>query len=719
MCGAATKLMQCPKCHRPVDAGADATIVCCASASWQWRCTQCHKVNEGFAFPYGRCPQCGGELLRPPARRFDDAAALQAIRMAFEIELGGRAFYQRAAAQTDDALLRDLFSHFAQMEGEHMETLARRYHVDPPAPTPNFRVELAAIFGAVANRPRDPANLFRIAIGMEQRAAAFFAERCAKARPGSSEHTLYRELADEELEHAQLLNAEFERWQIGKLQLRGEALRPEAPASPPLVRMTNAAAVLLAHHDPQRAALVCGEQSMSYAVLHASVAHAASVLRVRGVEGGQRVAIKLPDGLDWVVAFLGAIWAGGVAVAVNPRIPREQWQYILDEAGFSVIVAESLDDTAPPWRERIVLLDDWRRAVKQAPPLAPEPMHPDAPALWCHSSGTSGQPKAVIHAQHFARCIEQVSREALGIVAGDSLFATSKLFFSYPQTNSLFAGLKLGATVVLDPQWPTAQSVVATVESQRPTVLFSVPTLYRSLLREGLAPRIANAGVRQCVSAGEALAPQLRDAWREQTGLTIIDGYGASETLILVMLDHGFPQGFTPSPGVEIAPLAPGSADAPTRLRIRAPTLALGYLDRPKAQAETFHDGGFCPADLFAPTEAGGWRFAGREDSLVKIGGRWVNLIELEQQLASKSEAVVEAAAVCIPDADGVDAVAVFYVAVDAIAATAAGIALREFALTLPHHQRPRWLHVIDALPRGPTGKLLRRKLQELHATLD
>lgn len=272
---------------------------------------------------------------------------------------------------------------------------------------------------------------------------------------------------------------------------------------------------------------------------------------------------------------------------------------------------------------------------------------------------------------------------------------------------------------MLDPQWPTAQSVVATVESQRPTVLFSVPTLYRSLLREGLAPRIANAGVRQCVSAGEALAPQLRDAWREQTGLTIIDGYGASETLILVMLDHGFPQGFTPSPGVEIAPLAPGSADAPTRLRIRAPTLALGYLDRPKAQAETFHDGGFCPADLFAPTEAGGWRFAGREDSLVKIGGRWVNLIELEQQLASKSEAVVEAAAVCIPDADGVDAVAVFYVAVDAIAATAAGIALREFALTLPHHQRPRWLHVIDALPRGPTGKLLRRKLQELHATLD
>ncbi len=721
MCGAATKnkLLQCPKCYRPIDADADGVIVCCAGASWQWRCSQCHKVSEGFAFPYGRCPHCSGELARPPARRFDDATALQAIRMAFEIELGGRAFYQRAAAQTDDAMLRDLFSHFAQMEGEHMETLARRYHVDPPAQSPEFKVQLAAIFGEVANRPRDPANLFRIAIGMEKRAAAFFAERSTKARPGSSEYALYRELADEELEHVQLLTAEFERWQVGKLQLRGDALRPDPQATPHLVRMTNASAALLAHHDDQRIALICGEQSMSYGALQGGVARAASCLRLRGVQGGERVAIKLPDGFDWVNAFLGTIWAGGVAVAVNPRIPSDEWHYILDEAGFSVIVAESLDDTPPPWRERVVLLEEWQRAVKRAPPLAPEPMHPDAPAFWCHSSGTSGRPKAVVHAQRIARSIEQVSRDALGIGAEDRLFATSKLFFSYPQTNSLFAGLKLGAAVVLDPQWPTPHSVAATVQAQRPTVLFSVPTLYRGLLREGLAPRIVSASVRQCVSAGEALAPALREAWREQTGLELIDGYGASETLVLVMLDRGNDQGFKPSPGVQIEPLAQGGGDAPTRLRIRASTLALGYLDRPKAQAETFRDGAFCPADLFVQNQAGGWRFAGREDSLVKIGGRWVNLVELEQQLASKSAAVVEAAAVCVPDADGVDAVAVFYVAADATEATAAGIALRDFALTLPQHQRPRWLHVIEALPRGPTGKLLRRKLQELHATLD
>ncbi len=370
-------------------------------------------------------------------------------------------------------------------------------------------------------------------------------------------------------------------------------------------------------------------------------------------------------------------------------------------------------------------------------------MDEDAPAFWCHSSGTSGKPKAVVHAHRFARQIEQVSREGLGIVAGDRLFASSKLFFSYPQTNSLFAGLKLGATVILDPQWPTAASVAATVAAQRPSVLLSVPSLYRNLLHEGHAPGIATAGVRLCVSAGEALPASLRDAWRQQTRLGIVNGYGASETLVLVMIDRGDGAGFVPSPGVDIRPLSEMTPGMPTRLLIRAPTLALGYLDRPQAQAENFRDGAFCPADLFVrddPVNAGppqvdltpsggggraaaasgphdrGWRFAGREDSLVKIHGRWVNLVELEERLSLRAPGIAEAAAVCVPDDDGVDAVAFFFVAGDSAAVEAA---LRAESETLPAHQRPRWLYAVDALPRTPTGKLLRRKLQELHLTLD
>jgi acyl-coenzyme A synthetase/AMP-(fatty) acid ligase/rubrerythrin len=707
--------MLCPKCRRPLDAE-EGVYLCCAGASLQWRCTHCAQVSTGFAFPYGRCPHCGGALEALDGQQGHDDPALEIVRIAFEIELGGRAFYQHAAAEAVDPALRELFGRFALMEGAHMETLSRRYHVDAPAPSPAFRVESAAIFAGVKSHPQDPGNLFRVAIAFEQRAAQFFAERALRVADGSAERRLYGELAAEEREHAATLAAEHERWRAGRAALAGVDPTGAAarPAAAPAATM-NAAGELLGGYDDERPALRCGDQALTRGELRDLAARTAAVWRARGLGPGDRVAIRLADGCDWVAAFLGTMWAGAVAVAVNPRIPAPEWQYILDEAGFSLILAEPDADTPSPWSGRVLRVHDWRNAIARAAPVEARPMDPEAPAFWCHSSGTSGKPKAVVHPHRFARRIEQVSSEGLGIRADDRLFASSKLFFSYPQTNSLYAGLKLGAEVILDPRWPTAASVAATVAAQRPTVLFSVPSLYRNMLHEGVAPGIARAGVRLCVSAGEALPGSLRDEWRRQSGLSIVDGYGASETLVLVMLSRNDEQGFAPSPGVEIGPLNDAAVGAPTRLMIRAPTLALGYLDRPQAQAETFREGAFCPADLWARNSAGGWRFAGREDSLVKIGGRWVDLIELAERLASRVPGVAEGAAVCVPDGDGVDSVAFFYVAGDA---DAAGAALRACAETLPHYQRPRWLHAVASLPRTPTGKLLRRKLQALHGTL-
>lgn len=215
--------MLCPKCHRPLEDEADGPYICCADATLQWRCDSCAKVSEGFAFPYGRCPSCGGGLSLLAERSVEDAAALAGIRTAFEIELGGQAFYTRAAASTGDADMRALFERFAAMEREHMATLTRRYHVDVPPQAPTFDVELAAIFGGVSSRPEDPGNLFRIAIAMEQRAAAFFAERAQAAQANPTEAQLYRELAAEEREHADLLSTEYQRWSAGKSGLMGNA----------------------------------------------------------------------------------------------------------------------------------------------------------------------------------------------------------------------------------------------------------------------------------------------------------------------------------------------------------------------------------------------------------------------------------------------------------------------------------------------------------------
>lgn len=203
----------CPKCARPVDG--DEDYVCCAGAVLQWRCDGCGKVSEGFAFPYGMCPHCGGRLKELAERTVQGAAALEAIRTAFEIELGGMAFYGSAAREAGDPALRDLFAHFVGMEKEHMATLSRRYHVDAPT-FDNFDVGRAAIYAGIPRDATDPGNLFRIAIGFEKRAVRFFDERQTLCADGSQEQQLYKELAAEEREHVELLSTEFQRWMQGK-----------------------------------------------------------------------------------------------------------------------------------------------------------------------------------------------------------------------------------------------------------------------------------------------------------------------------------------------------------------------------------------------------------------------------------------------------------------------------------------------------------------------
>lgn len=476
----------------------------------------------------------------------------------------------------------------------------------------------------------------------------------------------------------------------------------------------NGAELLLSGHPDDDIAIECHGQGLSYGALRDSAARAAAVWRERGLRPGDRVAVQLPDGPDWVVAWLGALWAGGVAVGVNPRIPAPEWQFILDQADFDVIVAESPDSTPAPWRARVITLDEGRRAVAAARPVAPTLRAAEAPAFWVHSSGTSGRPKAVVHAQRCLREIGRISAQRLGIVRGERLYASSRLFFAYPLTNLLLGGLRNGATLILDDRWPDAAHVAAQVAATRPSVLFSVPSLWRDLLQGGFATGLAAQGLRLCVSAGEALPASLREAWWRAAGVPMVDGYGASEVLSLVLSAGAGDDGLQPSPGVAVEPLdqRAAAAGAPTRLLIRCATQALGYLGQPAAMADSFREGAFCPADLFVRTAGGGWRFAGREDALVKIRGRWVNLVDLEQQLAADLPGLREAAAVCVPDADGVESVALFFAGDDDARLRSA---LAERIAALPRHQRPAVLHAVGALPRTPTGKLLRRQLQDWH----
>ncbi len=207
----------CPKCHQPLEG--EEQYICCAGQTLQWKCEKCDKVSEGFAFPYGQCPTCQGTLVRDAGAGpvdEDNEKAMEAIRTAFEIELGGGAYYRKAAQEAHDPALKDLFSRMSEMEDEHLETLQRRYHAQVPPPSPDFETTRAAIFAGLEHRPDDPANLLRVAIGFEERAVSFFSGHVQECPQGSVERELYEELAAEEREHVELLTLELERFEAGK-----------------------------------------------------------------------------------------------------------------------------------------------------------------------------------------------------------------------------------------------------------------------------------------------------------------------------------------------------------------------------------------------------------------------------------------------------------------------------------------------------------------------
>ncbi|MEN9645152.1 MAG: NADPH-dependent glutamate synthase [Actinomycetota bacterium] len=195
----------CPRCHRPVEAGDDDGI-CCADEVVAWKCVDCSKRSEGFAFPYGRCPACAGTLVPVDPTTAVPDEAMDAVRKAFEIELGGRDFYVAAAKHTSDEALHDMFQRLADMEREHIDTLVRRYHLAPPDDA-SGDLHPGALQAGAQRVPTDPVDLLQLALTLEQRAEAFFREHLDDTSPAARE--LYRELAAEEGEHIALLTTEI------------------------------------------------------------------------------------------------------------------------------------------------------------------------------------------------------------------------------------------------------------------------------------------------------------------------------------------------------------------------------------------------------------------------------------------------------------------------------------------------------------------------------
>ncbi len=196
----------CPKCHQILD----EDYVCCADVTYTWKCTQCRKLTKGFVIPFGRCEACGGTLEVVDEAAYQDVARLRPVQQALQAEMNAYTFYSMLAAEATDPDVRSLFASLSEMEREHLDTLADKYHAhldaDPGrAPHPKIR---QIILDKIEDVPVGDRllHLYERAIEMERRARAFFLQQVEGLAEGL-EREIYRELAAEEDEHIALLES--------------------------------------------------------------------------------------------------------------------------------------------------------------------------------------------------------------------------------------------------------------------------------------------------------------------------------------------------------------------------------------------------------------------------------------------------------------------------------------------------------------------------------
>lgn len=491
-------------------------------------------------------------------------------------------------------------------------------------------------------------------------------------------------------------------------------------------------------------ALIAGPRTVSYPELDAAACRAGHALRVLGADVGERVLLIGDDRPEFFFAYLGALKIGAVPVALNLRLTAADLAYIVDDSAAKLLLADrdflalgraalAVSEAAP----RLVVLDgsdDAARPIDDLPglmegqsdTLEPVMLVPDAMALWMYTSGTTGRPKAVMHRQRTLPSLDRYLGPIYGVGPGDRVFCSSKLFFAFSLGHILFAGLRLGATMILNAGWPSAEAVARVIEDHRPTVVLSVPTLYRLLLAEGRAGTPAFQAVRHYLSAGEKLPEPLFERWRAATGTPILEGLGATEVLIMVIgtrPDDARP-GVTgvPHPETEVKLVGEDGAEiteagVPGVLWVRCPSVALGYWNRPERTAAAFRDGWYVTGDVLFCDPDGHYVYQGRADDMLKVSGQWVSPAEIEDHVLTDPR-VAEAAVIGVETADGFVRLALCLVPAghavdhedlkDDICA-----ALSE---KLSIYKCPRRFVFLDDMPKTATGKLQRFRLRQIAA---
>lgn len=480
-------------------------------------------------------------------------------------------------------------------------------------------------------------------------------------------------------------------------------------------------------------AILAGDRRLTFGELSRSVNRIGNALKAGGVARGDRVLILLRDTPELVATWLAAIRIGAIAVALNTRSSPKDVAYAMADSACAALVLEpefhGLHAAAAGLcghRPAVVVDDVAGWSSGRSDDLAAEAVTPDDPAFCIYTSGTTGSPKAALH-RHGGVAIGHLHlRENLGVRPGDRVFSSSKLFFAFALGHCMVGALKCGAAIILHDAWPDDEAVAAVVERHRPDVFFSVPTMYRNLLRAEAATRPAFRAVRHFVSAGERLPEAVFEGWQWATGKPILEGIGTSETVFLAIANT--PKAYRKGASGRVLPWAKAELVAEDGARSTAPgasgvlwitmeSMASGYWNQPEKTAQAFVGGAYCTGDVFTIDDDGWWRHDGRADDMLKISGQWVSPAEIEEH-ALKVPGVAEVAAVGVANEDGL--VRLGLVVVPSPGSPGPGrleeTIRQHFERHLSIYKCPRRIRFVEEMPRTVTGKLQRYKVREMFA---
>jgi benzoate-CoA ligase family protein len=490
----------------------------------------------------------------------------------------------------------------------------------------------------------------------------------------------------------------------------------------------------------EKAAILCGDRTLTYAEVAAQVNRVGHGLRQLGVQQEQRVLLLLPDCPEFAAAYFGAIKIGAVAVPTNTALRARDYAYFLDESrARALIVHSSLYPQVEPMlagrralphvivcgerQSGRLWWDEWLEG--QSSELEAAGTSKDDIAFWLWTSGSTGTPKAAAHLQHdWVHCCEYYARGVLGIGPEDVTFSSSKLFHAYGLGNGLMFPFHVGATTVLYPGRPQAGVILQKVHAARPTLFFSVPTLYASMLQETDQPHSYDlSSVRLAASAAEPLPAEIFRRWKERFGIEILDGVGSTEVLHIYLSARAgkVKAGSTgqPVPGYRLRIVDLSGQEAPHGtigdLLVSGESTALCYWNRQQLSVERMQGQWFHSGDKYSVDEDGYYWYAGRSDDMFRVSGQWVSPAEVESALVEHA-AVLEAAVVPYEEANGLHSTKAFVVLKRGLVESQELILeLQAFVKQrITPYKYPRRIEFLAELPKSAAGKVLRYKLRSL-----